>query len=185
MQTCTAIEGFERVMAHDFVVGLGSNLGERGDFLAHAVTRLAALPQLRLTALSRVFESDAHGPPQPRYLNAAARLTCDYRAEELLQQLLAIEAALGRTRVVRWGPRVLDLDILWGREAVRSAHLTVPHARLRERAFALAPLLDVAPDLAVDYADALCRLGGAPAIRGRLLFGTGAEACEYIADGIV
>jgi 2-amino-4-hydroxy-6-hydroxymethyldihydropteridine diphosphokinase len=185
MQTYSAIEGFERVMPHDFVVGLGSNLGERGRFLAHGVTRLAALPQLQVTAVSRVFESDAHGPPQPRYLNAAARLTCDYRAEELLPQLLAIEAVLGRTRVVRWGPRVLDLDILWGREAVRSARLTVPHARLRERAFALAPLLDVAPDLAADYADALSQLGGAPEIRGRLLFDTGAEACEYVVDAVV
>jgi len=184
MQTCAAIEGIERGMAHDFVIGLGGNLGERERFLALGVTHIAALQGLSITALSRVFESEALGPPQPRYLNAALRLTCDYQATELLACLLEIETTLGRKRDVRWGPRVLDLDILWGSEPVSSAKLTVPHAGLRERAFALAPLLDVAPDLAGEYSEALAQLGGAPPIHGRLQLETTAKACEYVSAGM-
>jgi 2-amino-4-hydroxy-6-hydroxymethyldihydropteridine diphosphokinase len=185
MQTCWSIEGFARGMPYDFVIGLGSNLGDRGHFLALGVTRMAELPSLRVRALSRVYESEPLGPPQPRYLNAAVRVTSDVEAESLLRDLLAIETALGRTRQERWGPRVLDLDILWGRTTVDSPELTVPHAALRQRVFALAPLLDVAPDLSADYAAALSQLGGAPAVRGRLSLETGVEGCEYVIDAVV
>jgi 2-amino-4-hydroxy-6-hydroxymethyldihydropteridine diphosphokinase len=157
-------------MSRDFIVGLGSNLGERERFLTQAVTCIAALPELRVRALSRVFESDPVGPAQPRYLNAALRVECALDADCLLDRLHAIEVALGRVRDVRWGPRVIDLDILWGPEAVHSERLTVPHAHLRERNFALGPLLDVAPELASEYAAALSALGGLPALHGKLRF---------------
>jgi 2-amino-4-hydroxy-6-hydroxymethyldihydropteridine diphosphokinase len=171
-------------MARDFVIGLGSNLGERERLLTQAVTRIAALPELQLGALSRIFESDGMGPPQPRYLNAAVRVACAADADALLDQLLAIEAALGRIRDVRWGPRLIDLDILWGSETLCSARLTVPHAHLRERNFALAPLLDVAPELATEYAAALAALGGEPALHGKLRL-RDRNTCEWVRADIV
>jgi 2-amino-4-hydroxy-6-hydroxymethyldihydropteridine diphosphokinase len=87
------------------------------------------------------------GPPQPEYLNAAVLLAFDGAPLELLDALLAIEARLGRVRAERWGPRTIDLDLLWiDGVAVEDARLEVPHPRLRERAFALVPLLEVAPE---------------------------------------
>jgi 2-amino-4-hydroxy-6-hydroxymethyldihydropteridine diphosphokinase len=171
-------------MSRDFIVGLGSNLGQREQFLTRAVTRIADSPELQVRALSRVFESEALGPPQPRYLNAAIRIACTLDAESLLDRLLGIEAALGRVRDVRWGPRVIDLDILWGAQAVHSERLTVPHAHLRERNFALGPLLDVAPELADQYAAALSALGGAPALHGKLRLRE-QNTCEWVGADIV
>lgn len=117
-------------------------------------------------ARSPVYETPPVGPPQPSYLNAAFRLETDLGPEALLERLLDIEAMLGRVREVRWGPRTLDLDLLFidGVE-VRSPRLTVPHPRLHERAFALAPLLDVAPELADRYGAALVSAGGSPPLR--------------------
>ena len=164
-------------MSRDFIVGLGSNLGEREQFLTEAVTRIAALPELRVRALSRVFESDGLGPPQPRYLNAAVRVESALDADGLLDRLLAIELQLGRVRDVRWGPRVIDLDILWGAQAVQSARLTVPHAHLRERGTsALGPLLDVAPELANRVRRGARRAGW----RARVARQTALPRAEYV-----
>ena len=185
MQTCRALEGFAKAMTNDFIVGLGSNLGDRGGYLAASVARMATLPRLQITALSKVYETEAMGPPQPRYLNAAIRVVYDQPAEQLLQQLLRIEHHLGRTRDVRWGPRVIDLDILWSRTAVLSPKLTVPHIGLRERAFALAPLLDVAAELDVEYGDSLRRLGGAPEVCGCLSLEGADRGCRYVSDASV
>jgi 2-amino-4-hydroxy-6-hydroxymethyldihydropteridine diphosphokinase len=167
-------------MPRDFVIGLGGNLGDRARFLQRGVTALSALPGLQLVVLSRVFETEPVGPAQPHYLNAAVRVSAEQSSEQLLDCLLAIEMALGRTRDVRWGPRVLDLDILWSDEPYRSARLTIPHAHLCERTFALAPLLDVAPELAAVYASTLTGLGGAPAACGRLFFDVVSRTCEYV-----
>lgn len=155
----------------DFVIGLGANLGAREATLASAACALGALTGVRLRALSAVYESDAVGPPQPRYLNAAARITAQLSADALLERLLAVEQLHGRVRGLRWGPRTLDLDILWADAPVCSKQLCVPHAQLSERAFALAPLLDVAPELAARYAVELAQLGGAPARCGQLVLG--------------
>jgi len=150
----------------DVVIGLGANLGEPEAALRRALLGLADLGSLE--AVSGLYRSQpVGGPPQPEFLNAAARLSFTGRASELLALTLALERREGRERRERWGPRTLDLDILW----IRGAHLsepglTVPHPRLRERAFALRPLLDVAPD-AVDpldgafYQSVLERLGTA------------------------
>ncbi len=127
------------------VVGLGANLGDR---LATMRAALGALGRIaRVRATSRVYASAPVGPPQPDYLNAAALVEWDGEPEALLDGLLGIEAVLGRLRRERWGPRTIDLDVLWieGR-AVRTERLVVPHPHLEERPFALAPLLDVAPD---------------------------------------
>jgi 2-amino-4-hydroxy-6-hydroxymethyldihydropteridine diphosphokinase len=161
----------------DFVIGAGANLGIPSDNLARGLSRLAQLPELAVHAVSRVYESDPVGPPQPRYLNAAVRVSTSLPALALLERLLEIEAELGRIRVVRWGPRTLDLDLLWADQRVDHERLHVPHPHLHERPFALAPLLDVAPELAGEYAPILERLGGAPELWGQLMLGASGVTC--------
>jgi 2-amino-4-hydroxy-6-hydroxymethyldihydropteridine diphosphokinase len=127
------------------VVGLGANLGDRLRAMRLALAELSALA--RMVKTSHVYETAPVGPPQPAYLNAAALVAWDGTAEALLDALLAIEAKLGRVRgAQRFGPRTLDLDVLWIEGlAVEGERLIVPHPRLRERAFAVVPLLEVAP----------------------------------------
>jgi 2-amino-4-hydroxy-6-hydroxymethyldihydropteridine diphosphokinase len=161
----------------DFVIGAGANLGIPSDNLARGLSALIQLPELQLRALSRIYESDPVGPPQPRYLNAAVRVSSVLPALALLERLLAIEASLGRIRNVRWGPRTLDLDLLWADQPVDHDRLHVPHRHLRERPFALAPLLDVAPELADEYEPILERLGGAPELWGQLVLGESGVTC--------
>jgi 2-amino-4-hydroxy-6-hydroxymethyldihydropteridine diphosphokinase len=146
------------------VIGLGSNLGDRRALLADAVRALGAVG--RVGRVSPLYETAPVGPPQPRFLNAALVLTTDLEPLALLDALLAIEQRLGRVRLERWGPRLVDLDILWSADGpFDSERLTVPHPELRRRAFALRPLLDVLPDATdprdgVSYVDVLARLGG-------------------------
>lgn len=118
-------------------------------------TLRAAIAKLRDTVpienISRVYASAPIGPPQPDYLNAAALVIWDKPIRDLLTVLLQIEADLGRIRRDRWQARTIDLDILWSDDPPYfSDDLTVPHARLAERAFAILPLLDVAPDAPYD-----------------------------------
>ena len=167
---------------HHYVVGLGSNLGERERYLTRAVAQIALLP-LQIVCVSRVFESPPLGPPQPAYLNAAVRLSSVLPPIALLDGLLAIEAGAGRVRDVRWGPRVLDLDILWANDVFVSERLTIPHSQLPARTFALAPLLDVAPELGPSYAPALQALGGAPRVVGALRFDRTSLGCEFTVSG--
>ena len=127
------------------VVGFGANLGDRLATMRAALRALEGVARVEET--SRVYVTAPVGPPQPDYLNAAARVAFDGDAEQLLDALLAIEASLGRVRDARFGPRTIDLDVLWVEGvAVDTSRLVVPHPRLHERAFALAPMLEVAPD---------------------------------------
>lgn len=129
----------------DCVIGLGANLGDRRATLAAAVNAIAHLGQVR--AVSALYQTmPVGGPPQPDFLNAAVHLEYTDQPLALLEALLAIERRFGRERRVRWGPRVLDLDLLWiDGVQVSTAALEVPHPRLAERSFALDPLLDVCP----------------------------------------
>jgi 2-amino-4-hydroxy-6-hydroxymethyldihydropteridine diphosphokinase len=146
-----------------YVVGLGANLGDRLATLRSAV--LSLQEQGRLAAVSALYECAPVGPPQPHYLNAAVLLDSALAPGVLMTQLLAIERAHGRERRERWGPRTLDLDLLFTPALVlNEAHLTLPHPELARRAFALSPLLDVASDATdprsgVRYADLLLALG--------------------------
>lgn len=150
-------------MTLDAVIGLGSNLGDSRAMLCEAARRLGALGEIQ--ARSALYESAPVGPPQPHFRNAAVRLTVAMSPEQLLDALLDVERALGRVRRERWGPRLIDLDVLWlAGPAFVSDRLVVPHAELRNRAFALCPLLDVAPEASdprdgVRYADVLAELG--------------------------
>jgi 2-amino-4-hydroxy-6-hydroxymethyldihydropteridine diphosphokinase len=134
------------VTAARAVVGLGANLGDRRASLALARGRVAAIPGTRVVASSRLYETAPVGPPQPDYLNAAILVECTESLEALMDALLAVEAELGRVRAERFGPRTIDLDLLWSPGRIVSApRLELPHPRLHERAFALVPLLEVAP----------------------------------------
>lgn len=146
-----------------FVIGLGANLGERGATLKLAVLALQA--EGTITAVSHLYESAAVGPAQPDFLNAAVRLDTSLAPGRLLARLLVVEREHGRERRERWGPRTLDLDLLYSPDlSLREPDLTLPHPELTRRAFALAPLLDVAPDAWEPgsrrrYADLLSALG--------------------------
>lgn len=161
----------------EIVIGLGSNLGSPWQQLERARTHIAALDGVTLLACSQVYDTDPLGPPQPRYLNAAVKVAWQHSPDALLERLLEVERVMGRVRDQRWGPRVIDLDLLWSSDGPsHSDRLTVPHPELCNRAFALAPLLDVLPAVlpAVGalsvalYVEALARCGGAPRVVGRL-----------------
>ena len=132
-------------------LGLGSNVGDRARFLREAVTTLGS----SVRAVSDVYETDpVGGPTQGPYLNVVVELATDMGPRELLGLCHRLEGAANRVRTVRWGPRTLDVDVLWidGVE-LRGPDLQIPHPRMWRRRFVLAPLAELAPDL-VD-ADAL------------------------------
>ena len=126
-------------------LALGSNLGDR---VAHLRDAVAAMPDL--VAQSAVYETDPVGGPdgQGPYLNMVVELATRRSPHDLLLVARALEAEAGRERVVHWGPRTLDVDIVWiDGVLVDEPDLKVPHPRLRERPFVLAPLADLAPDV--------------------------------------
>jgi 2-amino-4-hydroxy-6-hydroxymethyldihydropteridine diphosphokinase len=125
-------------------LGLGSNLGDRRRHLRDAV---AAIPDV--VAVSRVYETaPVGGPDQGAYLNVVVRLDTERSPRDLLEICRECEAEARRVRTVRWGPRTLDVDVLWvDGQTVDEPDLVVPHPRMFERAFVLMPLRDVAADL--------------------------------------
>jgi 2-amino-4-hydroxy-6-hydroxymethyldihydropteridine diphosphokinase len=127
------------------LLGLGSNLGDRVALLRDAVTGLGD----EVEAVSDVFETDpVGGPEQGAYLNLVVLLRTARPARDLLALGQRLEAEADRVREVRWGPRTLDVDVLWIEgEEVDDPDLQVPHPRMWERAFVVIPLLDVAPDV--------------------------------------
>ena len=130
----------------DAYVGLGANVGDRMGNLRAALGRLHREPGFRVAGVSRVWDTAPVGPPQPRYLNAAVRLSTLLSPRSTLRRLLEIEERLGRVRREHWGPREIDLDLLlFGERVVKEPGLEVPHPRLHERIFVLAPLAEVAP----------------------------------------
>ena len=127
-------------------IALGANLGDCRATLEGALAALDASPGVRLLARSRWYRSAPIGPPQPDYVNGCALLAVALGPEALLERLLATERRFGRTRGERWGPRSLDLDLLlMGDRRLNTPRLTLPHPRLRERAFVLVPLAEIAP----------------------------------------
>jgi 2-amino-4-hydroxy-6-hydroxymethyldihydropteridine diphosphokinase len=128
-------------------LGLGSNLGDRLENLRRAVALLWDRG-IRVVRSSRVYETEpVGGPPQPEYLNAVVEIEVDGSARELLDECLAAEDAMGRERTERWGPRIIDVDVLtFGDETIDEPGLRVPHPRMHERAFVLIPLVELDPD---------------------------------------
>lgn len=130
-------------------IALGSNLGDRLSHLNAAVSLLGRTAGVQVEAASQVYETDPVGfTEQPNFLNAVLRVRTSLDPFELLRECQGIERALGRERSTRWGPRTVDLDILlYGDSAVEADGLIIPHPRMEDRAFALRPLADLAPDL--------------------------------------
>jgi 2-amino-4-hydroxy-6-hydroxymethyldihydropteridine diphosphokinase len=136
----------DRVRAY---LALGSNVGDRQAHLQLAVDALARTRGVLVAAVSRVYETaPVGGPPQDPFLNAVVAIDSELEPHELLAVAHEIEARAARVRTVRWGPRTLDVDVLLvGDIEVDDADLTIPHPRMWERDFVLAPLRDVAPEL--------------------------------------
>ena len=132
-------------------VGLGANLGDARATLEAALAALAALPDTRLMARSGYYRTAPVDAGGPDYLNAVAELRSGLAPEALLDALQAIEQQHGRERPYRNAPRTLDLDLLLvGALRLDTPRLTLPHPRLHQRAFVLAPLAELAPELAID-----------------------------------
>jgi 2-amino-4-hydroxy-6-hydroxymethyldihydropteridine diphosphokinase len=133
-------------------IGVGANLGNRPETIARALELLGRQDGVEVVAVSTLRETDPVGfLEQPRFLNGAVALETELPPRDLLERLLAVELALGRTRDgPRFGPRIIDLDLLlYGSREVAEPGLTVPHPRLAERPFALEPLVELDPELEI------------------------------------
>jgi 2-amino-4-hydroxy-6-hydroxymethyldihydropteridine diphosphokinase len=127
-------------------LGLGSNLGDRLVNLREAARLLSEGAGLRLLRSSRVYETAPVGPAQPDYLNAVLLAGTSLGPRGLLAACLDVEALMGRVRTERWGPRIIDVDLLtYDRRSIDEPGLVVPHPRMHERAFVLVPLLELDP----------------------------------------
>ncbi len=128
-------------------IALGSNQGQSKQILMSAIADLSQHPRITILQVSPWYRTQPIGPEQPDFLNGCLLLHFSGRTHRLLQILLDIEQRYGRTRTVRWGPRTLDLDLLLqGSKVIDTEFLTLPHPRLHERGFVLAPLADIYPD---------------------------------------
>ena len=131
-------------------IGLGANLGDAAATLREAIAALARLPATELLRTSRLYRTPAWGrTEQPDFINAVALVETALPPRELLDALLVVERSFGRVRLdgERWGPRTLDLDLLlYGDQVIDEPGLRVPHPHLHERAFALVPLVEIAPN---------------------------------------
>lgn len=132
-------------------IALGANLGDPAATVRAAIQALRELPAVAFVAASSLYRTAPVGlKHQPDFINAVAELATDIPPPELLDALFGIEARFGRSRSVRNAPRTLDLDLLlYGDETSDDPHLTLPHPRLHERAFVLAPLAEIAPQLVI------------------------------------
>ncbi|WP_309091475.1 2-amino-4-hydroxy-6-hydroxymethyldihydropteridine diphosphokinase [Domibacillus sp.] len=138
-------------MIHEAYLSLGTNMGNREDQLREAIRQLQNQKSLRLLAVSSIYETDPVGfTDQPSFLNIVIKLKTSMTPDELLAACQEVENKLGRERVVRWGPRTIDLDILlYNHDNIKSDSLIIPHPRMTERAFVLIPLAEI--DTAITF----------------------------------
>jgi 2-amino-4-hydroxy-6-hydroxymethyldihydropteridine diphosphokinase len=129
-------------------IGLGTNLGDRDGNLVKAVNLLRGHPDLEVTNLAKPIETDPVDGPEEQepYLNSVVEVVTDLPPAELLQACQLVEELMGRTRTVRWGPRIIDLDLLLYDDVILDEPgLTVPHIEMHARLFVLGPLAEIAP----------------------------------------
>lgn len=129
-------------------IALGSNMGNRAENLNKAVWAVSLLPDTVVTAVSKIYETEPVGyKKQDNFYNAVIRVETKLSPRALLGACLGIEAAMGRLRSIKNGPRVMDLDLLlYEGEEMDEPELTLPHPRMEERSFVLSPLCDIMPD---------------------------------------
>jgi 2-amino-4-hydroxy-6-hydroxymethyldihydropteridine diphosphokinase len=132
----------------DIFLGLGSNVGDRLENLKFALTEIAKLPGTAIAKCSSIYETSPVGYlEQTDFLNMAAKVTSSLSPDQMIAALQDIERGLGRTAGVHWGPRIIDIDILyWGDLVLNSDNLRIPHPEIENRAFVLVPLNEIAPD---------------------------------------
>ena len=130
-------------------LGLGSNLGDRRQFLVDAVRGLCSASSICVEKVSSVYETTPVGVvDQPDFLNLVVQVTTELSARDLLARCLQIETNLGRVRTEHWGPRTIDIDVLWFEgQTLNEPDLVLPHPRMHLRAFVLVPLAEIAPML--------------------------------------
>ncbi|MGN1400781.1 MAG: 2-amino-4-hydroxy-6-hydroxymethyldihydropteridine diphosphokinase [Bacillus sp. (in: firmicutes)] len=136
-------------MINTAYLSLGSNLDGRLEYLRDAVEALRKDSCITLERVSSVYETDPVGfTDQGKFLNLCIKIKTVYTASELLNVCMSIEKVLGRKRVIKWGPRTIDLDILlFNHENIETDNLSVPHPRMHERAFVIIPLLEIEPNI--------------------------------------
>ncbi|WP_271002813.1 2-amino-4-hydroxy-6-hydroxymethyldihydropteridine diphosphokinase [Listeria seeligeri] len=136
-------------MAKAFL-SIGTNIGERLDNLNNAVSGLAAVEQIKIINVSSVYETDAVGyKDQAAFLNIVVEIETSFTPVELLDFCLALELELGRVRLFKWGPRLIDIDILLYEDVkLDTEKLKIPHPYMKERAFVMIPLIEISPDKA-------------------------------------
>ena len=136
-------------------LGMGSNLGDRRSYLRQAVVWLESLPQIEVVAVSPVYETEPiGGPDQGAYLNLVVELATTLAPRELLLRCLEAEQLAGRLRRERWGPRTLDVDVLWIENVtLNEPDLSIPHQRMWQRRFVMLPLADLAPEFLANWVD--------------------------------
>lgn len=144
-------------------LGIGSNIGDMARMLDRAVAGLSATPGISVNARSADYRTPPWGKTdQSWFLNGALAIDTDLGPHDLLDACLSVEHDLGRVREERWGPRLIDIDVLsYEGAAVSDARLILPHRYVRERAFVLVPLAEIAPDLVIggeSVTDALAKL---------------------------
>lgn len=129
----------------DCFIGLGSNLGDKRKNLLKALQKIKQLKGIKIIKTSKIIQSmPLGGPKQPEFLNAVIKIRTRLSPSSLLRKLKKIETELGRKKTVRWGPRIIDLDILlYADRIIETKELTVPHPRIFERDFVIKPLLEV------------------------------------------
>ncbi len=135
-------------MSHTAYIGIGSNLESPAENCLKAVERLNTHPNLTLIARSSLYQSEPFGiTDQDWFVNSVVQLTTSLSPEELLRACLSIEQAMGRTRTKKWGPRIIDLDILFYDDLIlKQEGLEIPHSGIAERSFVLAPMNEIAPE---------------------------------------
>jgi 2-amino-4-hydroxy-6-hydroxymethyldihydropteridine diphosphokinase len=130
-------------------LSLGSNIGNRLQYLCEAVQMLRSHSQIKVVNISSIYETDPVGyEEQALFLNIVVQIETSLNPYSVLEECQSIENELGRKRIIRWGPRTIDLDILlFNYENIVSDKLIIPHPRIEERAFVLVPLIEIAPDM--------------------------------------
>ena len=130
-------------------LGLGSNLGDRVETIRKTKEMVSSIPGVSLVSSSSLYETEPVGiSDQPMFVNAVLEIEADLSPRELFLKLKDIEAKLGRRKTVRWGPRIIDIDILlFGDRIVEERDLTIPHPEMTKRGFVLVPLCEIAPEI--------------------------------------